>query len=476
MRRPTLNGMLRAPVAAALVAVAPGAQAEQPARTAVEAPTVDVIAPTPLPGLGVPINEIPSNVQAVTSKEIERTQSINMPQLMEQVLPSVNVNQIQGNPYQPNVNYRGFTASPLLGEPQGLSVYQDGVRINEPFGDVVSWDLIPNAAISTVNLVPGSNPLFGLNTLGGALSLRTKSGRFDPNTALQAYGGSWGRWAVQAEHGGYTQNNKDYYFSGSWFQEDGWRDFSPTQVGQAFGKIGHDDGTTSFDLSITLADTDLTGNGVAPESMLAQRRSQVFTVPDNTRNQMGMLNFSGSHRLDDRNLISGLAYYRTNRSKTLNGDANDDFEDGPNDGATGANGGLGFDSETGVNNRTETKQASYGLGLQYSNIIERNRFTLGASLDRSHSDFTQTATVGVLDASRHVVETDALELENSLFGTTQTWSLFATDTFNFTPKLLMTVSARYNSTRVKTQDRLTLTPPNLDGDFTYNKLNPGRYR
>jgi outer membrane receptor protein involved in Fe transport len=455
-----------------LLTGAAASHAEPPARTVLEAPSVDVIAPTPLPGLGLPVNELPSNVQTVTAKEMEQTQSINMPQLLQQTLPSVNVNEIQGNPYQPNVNYRGFTASPLLGEPQGLSVFQDGVRINEPFGDVVSWDLIPNAAISTINLVPGSNPLFGLNTLGGSLSLRTKSGRFYPNTALQAYGGSWGRWSVQAEHGGYTENNKDYYFSGTWFEEDGWRDFSPTKVGQAFGKLGHDDGTTSFDLSLTLADTDLTGNGVAPESMLAQRRSQVFTVPDNTRNEMGMLNLTGSHRLNDQNIISGLAYYRTNRSNTLNGDANDDFEDGANDGAAGANGGAGFNAETGVNNRTRTKQTSYGLGLQYSNLTERNRFTLGASLDKARSDFRQSAAEGVLDASRRVVETESEELENSLFGTSQTWSVFATDTVTVTPKLFMTVSARFNSTRVKTEDRITLTPPNLDGDFTYDKLNP----
>jgi outer membrane receptor protein involved in Fe transport len=458
MTRHHLTAMSRALLAAGVLAGAPALHAQQPPGTDLEAPSVEVIGTTPLPGLGLPVNEVPSNVQAVTSKEIEQTQSVNLPQILQQALPSVNVNEIQGNPYQPNVNYRGFTASPLLGEPQGLSVFQDGVRINEPFGDVVSWDLVPNAAISTINLVPGSNPLFGLNTLGGALSVRTKSGRYYPNTALQAYGGSWGRWSVQAEHGGYTENDKDYYFAGTWFEEDGWRDFSPSKVGQLFGKIGHDDGTTNVDLSLTIGDTDLTGNGVVPESMLDQRRDQVFTVPDNTQNEMAMLNLSGSHYLNERNLLSGLVYYRGNRTSTLNGDANDDFT-GPGD-------------EPGVNNRTRTEQASYGLGLQYSNLTERNRLTLGASVDRARADFTQSATEGEFDADRRVIETDDEERENSLYGTTQTWSVFATDTFTLTPKLFLTVSGRYNSTRVKTEDRLTPDPPNLDGDFTYDKLNP----
>ena len=109
---------------------------------------------------------------------------------------------MQGNPFQPDVNYRGYTASPLLGTPQGLSVYMDGVRLNQPFGDIVSWDLIPRTAIASTTLMPGSNPLFGLNTLGGALSIQTKSGVTHPGTMLQASYGSDVRRAFDFEHGG----------------------------------------------------------------------------------------------------------------------------------------------------------------------------------------------------------------------------------------------------------------------------------
>jgi hypothetical protein len=81
-----------------------------------------------------------------------------------------------GNDFQPDVSFRGFAASPLLGTPQGLSVFQDGVRINEAFADVVNWDLLPQNAIASMQLLPGSNPVFGLNTLGGALTLSMKDG------------------------------------------------------------------------------------------------------------------------------------------------------------------------------------------------------------------------------------------------------------------------------------------------------------
>ena len=127
---------------------------------------------------------------------------MTLPDLMERSFDSVNINQSQGNPYQPDINFRGFTGSPLLGTPPGLSVFQDGVRINTPFGDTVNWDLIPNSAISTITLIPGSNPVFGLNTLGGAIAVTTKNGFDFPGFVAQGYGGSFNRAAGDIEYGG----------------------------------------------------------------------------------------------------------------------------------------------------------------------------------------------------------------------------------------------------------------------------------
>ena len=103
----------------------------------VQTETVEVIGSTPLAGIGVQRLHVPANVQTVSGKQLEEQESLNLPEFMARQLPSVNVNEIQGNPYQQNINYRGFTASPLLGTPQGMSIYLDGVRINEPFGDTV---------------------------------------------------------------------------------------------------------------------------------------------------------------------------------------------------------------------------------------------------------------------------------------------------------------------------------------------------
>jgi iron complex outermembrane recepter protein len=171
------------------------------ATTVYELPTVEVVGTTPLPGIGIPREQVPQNVQSVNQKQMEEQHALELGEVLNQNLGSVNVNDTQGNPYQLDVNFRGLTASPVLGTPQGLSVFVDGVRVNEAFGDSVNWDLIPQGAIANINLVPGSNPVFGLNTLGGAVSINTKSGFSFPGTVAEVTGGSFGRRAFEFQSG-----------------------------------------------------------------------------------------------------------------------------------------------------------------------------------------------------------------------------------------------------------------------------------
>ncbi len=438
-----------------------------------EAPAVDVVGTTPVPGLGTPKNEVPANVQILGPEAIRQQRPLDLPDLLESTTQSININNFQGNPYQPQVNYRGFGASPLLGEPVGLSVFQDGVRVNEPFGDVVQWDLIPTGALATVDVLPGSNPLFGLNTLGGAMALRTKSGAFFPDTGVQAYGGSWGRKAVQAEHGGYMDNGLDYYFFGNFFDEDGWRDFSPSQVSQFFGKVGWQSNGTDIDLSVTRVHSNLIGNGVTPQSFLDRSWSSIFTRPDQTVNSMWMTNLTASHWLTDNFQMSGQGYYRSLVRQTLNGDVNDDFENNSNaNGAYGVNGGQGYNVDTAANNVTDTSTRGLGGAMLFTLLHSNNELKAGVTYDQANSGFYQSTALGVFDFSRQPLATSGPEIEASLTGSTKTWSLLATDTFRFLEGWAATVSGRYNHSEVETVDRLTPIPPNLNGNYTYTKFNP----
>ena len=148
-------------------------------------------------GRGLDVDKVPSAINAVDASQIKRTGSLNITDALRDNIAGVNISEVTGNPFQPDVEFRGFVASPVTGTPQGLAVYQNGVRINEAFSDAVNWDLIPTQAIAGIELVPGSNPVYGLNTLGGALAVSTKSGRTHPGGGVQLTAGSHGRRGVQ---------------------------------------------------------------------------------------------------------------------------------------------------------------------------------------------------------------------------------------------------------------------------------------
>ncbi|MDP1659225.1 MAG: TonB-dependent receptor [Methylotenera sp.] len=422
---------------------------------AIELGKIEVVGTTPLSSLGVPIDQMPSNVQVVKGKDIQNQQSLGIADFMNQNLSGVNINEAQNNPFQPDVNFRGFTASPLVGTPQGLSVYQDGVRINEPFGDTVNWDLIPQNAISSMTLMPGSNPLFGLNTLGGALSVQTKSGEHYPGGGVQVYGGSFGRWAVEGEHGGKLDNGFSYFFAGNKFEENGWRDSSPSDVLQGFGKLGWSNDKTDVDVSFSGADTDLTGNAYTPQTILQDfGYKSIYTKPDQTQNKLGFINGKVSHWLSDELLLTTNAYYRRNHTKTLNGDVNDQYEalwEACDDvGAPNCDANY----SQGVNNRSETTNKGYGGTLQLTWATDRNMLTAGTSVDLGRISFKQTEQeAAAFTSDRALTGLDpAIETANDLSGRSKTWSLFATDTFNVTSQLALTASGRYNHTNVKLTD------------------------
>lgn len=433
------------------------------AEPAVELSTIEVVGNSPLAGIGIPRLQVPANVQVVGERQLASSGALNLPGLMNRQLASVTINEVQGNPFQQDVNYRGFTASPLLGTAQGLSVYLDGVRINEPFGDTVNWDLLPQSALAGMELAPGSNPLFGLNTLGGALALRTRNGFTDPGTTIEAMAGSFSRRTLRFATGGH-QGSLGWYVAGDGFAEDGWRDFSKSHARRLFAKLSQRGAAGEADFTVLRARTRMTGNGLLPQSMYRADHEQVFTHPDETRNDLLHLALSGRLWLNDEQSLSANLYHRRNMTRTLNGDASDEFEGSPFDGVS--------DQESGANNRTRTRQRGEGLALQWNLSTERHQLTVGTSWDRARIRFLQTEQLGVLDATRGVGQLDDVDTENLIRGTTETLSLFVTDTVALSPVLHLTASARYNASHVTTFDRLNRVAPNLDGDHHYRKLNP----
>jgi len=441
---------------------------------------IEVISTTPLQGVGLPKEKIPANIQSVKGEEMVNQNDLSIADFLSSGLLGINVNEVQNNPYQPNVNYRGFTASPLLGTPQGLSVFVDGVRVNEPFGDVVNWDLIPLNAISNMNLIPGSNPVFGLNTLGGALSVNTKSGRTDPGGAAELSGGSWGRINGNAEFGGVAANGVDFFVAANALHEQGWRDASPSDVRQAFGKIGWQGEKTDANLSLTLADNELIGNGLVQKEFLDSLGwDSINTKPDITDTQMAFLNFNLNHYFTDDTVLSANTYYRNARTKTLNGDVNDDVDDTVFlDDCTG-----GGDPEAecgGALNRSKSKREGYGFTAQMTFnqdfMGKKNQLITGLGYDLGKTTFNQSTELGNITASRGVAGIGEFsdEAEVDLKAKSKTWSIFATDTFSFNDVYHLTLAGRYNHTKIDNKDG-DIAPPDpesLTESRSFSRFNP----
>lgn len=263
----------------------------------------------PLPGLGLTKEEIPGNVQSISAKEIKEAHSLSITDLMNRKLQSVTVNDYQGNPFQMDVQYRGFTAGPQIGTPQGLSVFIDGIRVNEPFGDIVNWDMIPMNALASVDVFPGSNPIFGLNTLGGAFSLKTKDGFNNAGADAEILTGSFGRKQLQVE-GGWNNGTVGLFAAGNFFLEDGWRQNSPSKVNQLFSKASYRGDKLDLNLSSLLVQTNLVGNGLYPTDMYEKDRNGVFTAPDRTKNKLGQFQLSSSYFVNDSFTVTGQIYRR----------------------------------------------------------------------------------------------------------------------------------------------------------------------
>ena len=279
----------------------------------------------PLPGLGLTKEEIPGNVQSISAKEIKESHSLSLTDLLNKKLQSVNVNDYQGNPFQMDVTYRGFTAGPQIGTPQGLSVFFDGIRVNEPFGDVVNWDMIPMNAIAGVDVFPGSNPIFGLNTLGGAFTLKTKDGFNNEGVDAEILTGSYGRKQLQVE-GGINNGTFALFGAGNLFLEDGWRQNSPSKVNQLFTKGSYRGEKLDLNLSTLLVQTDLVGNGLLPSEEYARNPSSVFTAPDTTKNSLAQFQLSGAFQVNDNFSITGQAYRRNSKRHSVGADVMTDWD------------------------------------------------------------------------------------------------------------------------------------------------------
>ncbi len=455
-------------------------------------PTVEVIAATPLLGSGVDQSKVPAQTQVLTSQDIARDGNADALRALNQQVPGVTLDAAAGNPFQPNLFYHGFQASPLQGNPQGLAVYVNGARFNQPFGDTVNWDLIPDLAIDRMDLV-GSNPVFGLNALGGALAVQMKNGFTYHGAEVDALGGSFDHYQGELQSG-MQIGNFAAYVAASGLHEGGWRDLQSSDLANFYGDLGWRGERGEVHINVTNADTRLNGPGTAPVELLAVDPAAQFTGPNLITNNYTQVNLNANYEISDNTSLQATLYYDYLLQKVVNGNVPDvtPCDDGsgflcesPGVFATDRDGNPIPDFLNGGPysdlDQQSTNTNGYGAALQATNRAplfgHQNQFIAGVSFDGGQTLFGASTEIGGLTPENRVffgpgVTIDQADgsiapvrvgISNGYYGA------FFTDTFDITPVLSANLAGRYNLAQIDLSDQLGTA---LSGDHTYGHFNP----
>jgi outer membrane receptor protein involved in Fe transport len=475
----------------------PKRRPEQAASRVAGPETKLVVFPTaPLPGADVAADKVPAATSVVTSEQIQQTASPDIAVSLLKYVPGIAINEVTGNPFQPDVQFRGFVASPVEGTPQGLAVYQNGVRINEAFGDTVNWDLIPTAAIKSVAMVT-NNPAYGLNALGGAVDIQMKDGFGYHGVEIDTMGGAYGRVQGSAQWG-QQYDNVAVYGALEGAHDDGFRNFATSNIRRFYGDVGVRNGDAEVHFNMGVARSDLGAPATAPVELLQQYWGATYTTPQSTTNKVGYANLTGKFDITDSWTVEGIAHLRLFNQSTIDGNPTGTQPCADptllcfGDNMTPANNLLGvqlanpFDPNAvlGENDRTTTRSITSGASLQATNTDELfghgNHFVAGTSLDTSVTHFGSSAELGTFDPSGNFVlngsgiflGTSGSPVSDgpvSLRAANTYTGIYALDTFDVTKAFSITAGGRYNVAQIDLQDQLGQS---LNGNETYTRFNP----
>ncbi|MFT9089564.1 MAG: TonB-dependent receptor [Gluconacetobacter sp.] len=454
---------------------------------------ITVIGTSPLPGSSIDRDRLPAATAIVTSRDLQLTGTADLLHALDSRLAGVSLNSPAGNPYQPTIVMNGFQASPLQGTSQGIAVYLDGVRFNQAFGDTVNWDLIPDMAIERV-AVEGSNPVFGLNALGGALNLRMKNA-FNTAAGGEAdlSGGSFGRIVAQGDYAA-RRGNWGFYVAGREVHEDGWRDLQSTDIQSLYADLGWKGLATEVHGSLDLANSVLNGPGTSPVELLRADPRAQFTAPNQMANKFIQFAVNGRHSFTDTLSVQGQVHYDYFQQRVINGNAPNDApcDDGSGlmctddgDPSTTRGGATipdfldgGAYSELDLQT---TNTNGYGVSMQetedHSVFGLRNHEVAGVSFDGAQTMFTGSAVLGGLTpvtreyyGPGYVIDEPGETVPVRVRVNDAYVGVFATDTIDLTPRLSLTGSMRYNFAQINLADQ---NGGDLSGHHAYSAVNPG---
>lgn len=512
MPRRRITRRRRAVFAAATgLALAAGAAAAAQAPDGATVAPVTVVATTPLPGTAIDADKLAGEVQTLSiPKLVESRRADVLPNLVASQLPSVSVNDEQGSRFQPDFTFRGFEASPISGVAEGLAVYQDGVRLNEAFGDNVNWDLIPQFAVRAFT-VQSNNPVFGLNALGGAVTLAMQDGLSFDGAQAEVSGGSFGDIAGHAEFGRRFGDFGVYLAAGAQ-HDDGFRYRSPATLRQAYGDLAYRNDKLTLHLSAQAARNDIDAVGPTPVERLAADPKAVFTTPQSMRNEAEMVQLRGGYAASDVLTFSGSLYYRRFEQRLVDGNTTDVgvCDNAPdrlcleganafpadalydNHGAPVPASVLPAGATPGEIDFTRTRTNSFGGAIQAAVTApiaaHANALTVGLSVDHGDTRYSAHGELGalqddlqvegsgvIIDQGLSPTASPPIEAPVGVVAQNTYVGAYAIDVLDLTPKLSLTLSGRWNSARIRLSDRTRgdKRAGDLNADHNFQRFNPG---
>ena len=468
--------------------------------------TVVVTDISPLPGTSIDADKIAGDLQTLYVPDLTRDQHKDvLPNVIATQFSSVNLNDEQGNQFQPDFVYRGFEASPISGVAEGIAVYQDGVRLNESFGDNVNWDLIPEFAVNRFTL-QSNNPVFGLNALGGTATLEMKNGLDFSGLQTELSGGSFGNVTGDVEYGARFGNFGVYVGIGG-THDDGFRYQSPTTLRQAYADLAYEAARLTLHLSASGVLNNIAAVGPTPVELLALDPRAVFTYPQSMRNESELAQLRGTYRASDALNLSFNTYFRHFHQKLIDGNTTDvnycsndatqfcleGHDNSPGDALYDTSGNtvpstvLPVAATPGEIDHTQTITNSMGAAGQVSLSApignHANSLVIGASVDSGITNYTAYGELGTLTSNLQVLGSGVI-IDQAQSATAQppieapvavgaknTYAgIYAIDVFDITPSLSWTLSGRLNTAEITLVDHGGDT---LNGSHNFTRFNPG---
>ena len=475
-----------------LAAIACHQAAAQTTPEDADGPADILVRASPLPGPEIDSDRLSQDIHELTGREIDRTGVPSLSGAILEQVPGAALNETSGNVFQPDILYRGFTASPVAGTTQGIAVYVNGARFNEPFGETVNWDLIPSVAIADAE-IESSNPVYGLNALGGSLNVRLKNGFTWQGAELTAYAGSYSRGAGILQYG---VKSDDFagYFAAQVLNDGGWRQTSASQLYQLYGDLGWRSGESELHLSVNAAANTLGNPGASPVQALDVSRSSIFSGPNVVYNKYVSVNLNGTTRLGGSTTLQGVAYYQNLTQRLVNGATGNVMPCNDGSGAlcnqdgvpvTGRGGAIVPDFLNGGVYSAQKLQGlnsqAYGASTQVTDDTEvagrGNHLVAGLAFDGSDSVFDGQSQNGGFDLNTYDFAGPGVTQDQISEGVaparlstvTRDYAFYAVDVFKIAPKLDLNLSGRFTNAEVDLHDKLGTA---LTGQHAYSRFNP----